>query len=94
MEDIKFDCHIRHIGSCHFTSYSLTVYFHTVSYHNTFSYHFISYSSIFISHPTILSHPWFASLFPSADQSEDTATGLRVPWPSTSGPLLSIEGDG
>ena len=33
-------------------------------------------------------------LSPSAEQPENTATGLSEPWQSMPGPLLSIEGNG
>ena len=54
---------------------------------------------IISSYLMILSHPLFASLVPSilqlspsTDQTEDRSTGLREPWPSMSGPLLSVKG--
>ena len=67
---------------------------HVISHHihRFSSLPYQSYLFIFIF--MVLSNPSFASLLPSADQPEDRATGLREPWQSMSGPLLSIEGDG
>ncbi len=60
------------------SNYILVFSCHINSYDNIFSYHFISsYSYIFISYPTILSHPLFASLLPSADQPEERVTGWK-----------------
>ena len=83
---------LSHISSCYYfklysfilISIRIITNFHTVSYHNNIRlFSFLILRFYHFHCLQVFSHPQI-----------HLKTGLRVPWPSMSGPLLSIEGDG